>query len=77
MTRPCRFASCMAQCAARPNRRTALAALAVACASPYAALAQDTRPITLVVGYTPGSAFDTVARSVSDLAGKQLGHPSS
>lgn len=54
------------------SRRTALAALAAASLLPPSALAQDTRPITLVVGYTPGSAFDTVARAVSDTAGKQL-----
>jgi tripartite-type tricarboxylate transporter receptor subunit TctC len=63
----------MASPATHPSRRTALAALAVACAAPGAVLAQDTRPITLVVGYSPGSAFDTVARAVTDLAGKQLG----
>jgi tripartite-type tricarboxylate transporter receptor subunit TctC len=73
VTRPDTLTPGIASPATQPSRRTALAALAVACATPGAVLAQDTRPITLVVGYTPGSAFDTVARSVTDLAGKQLG----
>ena len=36
--------------ASHPGRRTAMAILAVAYAVPFAVLAQDTRPITLVIG---------------------------
>lgn len=76
MTRLDTFIPGLALRAEKPGRRsalTALAALAAVCAVPHAVMAQDSRPITLVVGYTPGSAFDTVARSVTDFAGKQLG----
>jgi len=55
---------------------TALAALALAAAAP-AARADDfpTRPITLVVPYTPGGSTEILARIVSDKLGKRLGKP--
>jgi tripartite-type tricarboxylate transporter receptor subunit TctC len=56
--------------------------VAAATALPFAALsaptcAQDypTRPITIVVGYTPGAASDTLARTVGDRLSAAWGQP--
>jgi tripartite-type tricarboxylate transporter receptor subunit TctC len=60
------------------DRRKLAAALALA-ASAAATWAQPaaypTRPIRLVIGFAPGGAADTVARSMSDAFGKALGQP--
>jgi len=64
------------------SRRRALAAASVAGLAalglPYAALASDapafpTRPITIVVGYSPGGANDVLARIYAEKLGGELG----
>ncbi|CAN7415367.1 Bug family tripartite tricarboxylate transporter substrate binding protein [Acidovorax sp. LjRoot194] len=60
------------------GRRAIFAAsLALAAMGPLAAHAQKypERPITLVVGFAPGGAADTVARSLADELTKSLGQP--
>jgi tripartite-type tricarboxylate transporter receptor subunit TctC len=54
----------------------AVSALALA-AAPAPAPAQDypVRPITIVVGYTPGAASDTLARTVGDRLSAAWGQP--
>ena len=52
-------------------------ALAVALVSPMRATAQDwpTKPITIVLGFAPGSMIDFVARSVANDLSTTLGQP--
>ncbi len=64
------------------SRRTILKGLllaAVAAGSGSAAIAQapawPSKPVKLVVGFTPGGAADYVARAMSDGFGKALGQP--
>ena len=56
---------------------TALAALMLAAAGINAVRAEDypTRPVTLVVPYTPGGSTEILARIVGDKLGKRLGKP--
>ena len=53
------------------------AAIAVLVAAPFAAGAQafPTRPVTLIVGYAPGTGPDSLARFISDTLSKNLGQP--
>ena len=55
----------------------AVVALAVALVSPMRATAQDwpTKPITIVLGFAPGSMIDFVARSVANDLSTTLGQP--
>lgn len=62
----------------RLKRKTiacALAAAGLALAAPLAALAQNypDRPVTLVVGFSPGSSIDMVARVLAQRLGDKLG----
>jgi tripartite-type tricarboxylate transporter receptor subunit TctC len=63
----------------RTHRRVALAAICLALlgASSAPAFAQKfpERPITLVVGFAPGGAADTVARALAEEMTKVLGQP--
>lgn len=57
-------------------RRSALAALgvcALAAALPAPALAQDSKPITIIVGSPPGGTTDTLARIIGKAMGDTLG----
>ena len=55
------------------SRRKALAAVSMSLMAPAFAQTDPSRPITLLVGYSAGSTFDSIARAVADLAGKRLG----
>ena len=64
------------------NRRRALQcisalAVALACASALPTHAQSfpTRPVTLVVPYTPGGTTDNIVRAIQQKLGEQLGQP--
>lgn len=54
-----------------------LVPLFVACSLAGTAMADTypSKPITLLVGYTPGGSVDLVARTVSEELGKRLGQP--
>ena len=58
-------------------RNFALAATLVMCATGADALAQDypSKPIRLVVGFSPGGAADVVARNIGEGLGRALGQP--
>ncbi|MBK0392651.1 Bug family tripartite tricarboxylate transporter substrate binding protein [Ramlibacter algicola] len=57
-----------------PNRRQALAALALsATGAAWAQAAWPTRPVRIVVAYPPGGVSDAVARSLADRLGPALG----
>ena len=64
-----------------PGRRRLLTLAAAGLAAPYAGLAHaqpsdfPSRPITLYVPFSPGGATDSLARTLTDLAGKILGQP--
>jgi tripartite-type tricarboxylate transporter receptor subunit TctC len=49
--------------------------LALLLSVPALALAQDTRPIRVLVGFPPGGSTDVVARLLTDRMGKSLGRP--
>lgn len=71
-----RFAA-QPRCPMTLHRRHLLAA-ALAGATPLLARAQagyPTRPIKLIVGYSPGGAVDTIARAVGQALGQALGQP--
>ncbi len=53
----------------------ALVALTAACSQQAIAQAYPSRPIRLVIGYSPAGAADTIARIVGDAMGKELGQP--
>lgn len=59
------------------RRALSLGAGGAALLSGFGALAADDRqrPISLVVGYGPGSTFDNVARAVAELAAAELKQP--
>jgi len=58
------------------TRRTAAAAVLALCASPtLRAQAWPSRPIRLIVGYSPGGAVDIIARAVAQPLAAALGQP--
>lgn len=58
------------------TRRSALCAAAIFAGSlPFAAAAQDKRPLEWVVGMAPGGGTDIVARTVADQMSKTLNQP--
>jgi len=59
------------------NRRllTFLAAVLLALAASWAAHAQDTRPIRILVGFPPGGATDVLARLMADHMRQAMGRP--
>jgi len=60
----------------RVTRRTAAAAVLALCASrTLRAQAWPSRPIRLIVGYSPGGAVDMIARAVAQPLGASLGQP--
>lgn len=63
----------------KPKRRALCAALAFGALAGFAASASaqayPDRPVKLLVGFTPGSTLDAVARAVADGLSKQFGQP--
>jgi len=60
----------------RLTRRTAASALLALCASPtLRAQAWPSKPIRLIVGYSPGGAVDIIARAVAQPLAASLGQP--
>lgn len=57
------------------TRRHALKLLAAAAGAPLAALAQEGRPTTIVVPFTPGTTPDVLARTLAPQLMQRLGHP--
>src|SRR5262245_9419722 len=57
------------------TRRDALKALLAAAGLPLAARAQDGRPITIVVPFTPGTTPDVLARTIGPKLTQRLGLP--
>ena len=59
------------------SRNLALAAALVICSMGADALAQayPSKPIRLVVGFSPGGAADVVARTIGEGLGRALGQP--
>lgn len=55
--------------------RTALAAVLIAAGSTVSAQGYPTKPIRMIVPYTPGGAIDTVGRIVAEEMQKELGQP--
>lgn len=55
--------------------RTALAAVLIATGSTVSAQGYPTKPIRIIVPYTPGGAIDTVGRIVAEEMQKELGQP--
>jgi len=60
----------------RVTRRTAAAAVLALCVSPtLRAQAWPSKPIRLIVGYSPGGAVDIIARAVAQPLAASLGQP--
>ena len=55
------------------SRRAVVAGAAALGLLPFAASAQDTRPIEWVIGYAAGGGSDIVARSIAEAMGRSLG----
>lgn len=60
-----------------PNRRRAMTALAAAVVLPGAAIAQglSTRPVRVIVPYTPGTGIDFIARVLAPKLAERWGQP--
>src|SRR5262245_38183550 len=59
----------------QPYANLALALALAACASSVSAQAYPSKPIKVIVPFTPGSATDIVARAVSEKLSASLGQP--